>query len=361
MWQAGADDFVRNRLTHSLEVAQIGRELALQLGANADVVDAACLAHDLGHPPFGHFGETVLNDVAVDIGGFEGNAQTFRLLTRLEAKTHTDDGRSVGLNLTRATLDAVSKYPWPRNAVPGTPKFGVYQDDLEIFRFVRSGAGELGQRRCVEAQIMDWADDVAYSVHDIEDGIAARAITPSALGEGEHQEAIVSIAAARYAPSIGEDVLAQTLEHLVTHDLPHRYDGSRRDLAALKNMTSTLIGRFAAGPERTTRQEFGSGVLTRYAADLVIGEDMAAAVAVLKATAAHFIMLTDSRSEQLARQEEALHVLLDKFLTQPENLDPEFKSDLEQASSDAEALRVIIDQVASLTDQRALRLAFTGA
>ena len=246
MWQAGTDDFVRNRLTHSLEVAQIGRELADALGCNSDVVDAACLAHDLGHPPFGHFGEQVLDALCDDIGGFEGNAQTFRLLTRLEAKRQTPKGRPAGLNLTRATLDASTKYPWRRSHGPeGSRKFGVYEDDRDVFDFVRDGV-EGGT--CLEAQIMDWADDVAYSVHDVEDAIAAEALDLKALDGTAERAAVVEVAARMYAPDLPEAVLDEALERVLRDDLPATYDGTRRDLAALKDMTSTLVGRFAAAP-----------------------------------------------------------------------------------------------------------------
>jgi dGTPase len=362
--QPGDDDFIRNRLTHSLEVAQIGREFGAALGCSADVVDTACLAHDLGHPPFGHNGEQALDEVAAAIGGFEGNAQTLRLLTRLEPKRFHPDGRPAGLNLTRASLDAATKYPWTRQwsapSVPrlsGSPdKFGVYLDDLPVFEWFRAGR-PMGQR-CIEADVMDWSDDVAYSVHDVEDAVASGRLDLRRLRDTTDVDSVLAVAAGVYASDLGTDALGAALERvLASGAVPTAYDGSRGDRAALKDMTSRLIGRFVLAVERATREAHGGGVLTRYAAGLVVPDDTRAECAVLKAVAAHFVMNAQERVPVMADQRRVVHDLVAAYLEDaPTRLDPDLLEDWKAAGSDAEALRVVVDQVASLTDVRAQQL-----
>ena len=352
--QPDSDDFVRNRLTHSLEVAQIGREFGAALGCDADVVDTACLAHDLGHPPFGHNGETALNEIAAHIGGFEGNAQTLRLLTRLEAKRVHSDGRPAGLNLTRASLDAVTKYPWGNDERRwGTRKFGVYADDLEVFRWYRGQQPE--GRRCLEAQAMDWSDDVAYSVHDVEDGVASERIDLRALRSPAAVAPVIAMTRELYARDLGDMELTEALSRLLaTGWIPHSHNGSRTDLAALKDMTSLLIGRFVQEVGVATRAEYGDGPLTRYSADLVIPDDVRAECAVLKGIAAHFVMFTDERLSLMGGQRAQIRELVDAYRDQPEErLDPLHLGDFLGATDDGTALRAIIDQVASLSDPRA--------
>ena len=353
---AGESDFLRTRLTHSLECAQVGRELGHALGCDPDLVETACLAHDLGHPPFGHNGEDALDEVAASIGGFEGNAQSLRILTRLEAKTFSPDdgprpGGPVGLNLTRATLDAAGKYPWARR--DGTRKYGVYVDDLDVFAWLRSGAPE--GRGCFESQVMDWADDVAYSVHDLEDALVAGHLDIHALqgaGAVGDPEGLIGVAR-EYAPDADLADLGAAVDRLTALAFwPSSYDGSLRDLAALKNLTSQLIGRFCTAAELATRERHGSGRLTRYAADLVVPNEQRLEVAVLKGIANRWVMQRAGAEPVYAGQREVVQELVAAISrTAPESLDPVLRTAYDAASDDAEQLRVVIDQVASLTDR----------
>jgi dGTPase len=170
-----------NRLVHSLKVAQLGQSIVDVLiqraneniinavgGVDVDVVQTACLAHDLGHPPFGHIAESELDKCAIESkvpDGFEGNPQSFRIVTRVAIH----DAAHPGLNLTSASLNAILKYPWPRD-VEGkkNQKWGHYFGDKEAFKFARNRETCLDQRSA-EAEIMDWADDVAYCIHDVDD------------------------------------------------------------------------------------------------------------------------------------------------------------------------------------------------
>ena len=355
----GSDDFVRTRLTHSLEVAQVGRSLGQALGCDPDVVDTACLAHDLGHPPYGHNGEKALDVIAAPIGGFEGNAQTLRLLTRLEPKTLTPCGRSVGLNLTRASLDAVAKYPWTRGGGPGGPqgrsarKYGCYDDDLPIFEWMRDGAP--AARRCLEAQIMDLSDDVGYSVHDVEDAIALGRMDPALLRRPGEAGAVVEATLDWYGREADAAGLEAAWQRLTA--LPcwiGSYTGSPADAAALKNLTSQLIGRFVSAVADATRRAFGRGPLARYDADLVIPEDTAAEILVLKGAAVRYVMAPREHEPVYLRQRTELFDLADALVGSGDrHLEPIFADAWRRAEDDAGRLRAVVDQIASLTDTSA--------
>lgn len=352
---AAGMDFARNRLTHSLEVAQVGREIGQDLGLDPDVVDTACLAHDLGHPPFGHNGETALNAWAADIGGFEGNAQTFRILTRLESKTSDQAGRSVGLNLTRASLDAASKYPWARGEGPagaGT-KFGVYEEDREIFSWMRNGAE--GMVVAVEAQVMDLSDDIAYSVHDFEDAIVAGFLNPRLLADGASREEFFAHTVSWSGDRVSRDDLEAALARLQeVPTWPTSCDGSREELARLKNFTSTAIGRFAQAVTRETHAG-AEGGSWRHAGSVSVPREARVEIDLLKGLVATAVMSHETRAPLYQRQREVLTELLDALWRAGESgLDPMFAEDFRRAKDDASRRRVVVDQVASLTDASAL-------
>jgi len=346
------NDFQRTRLSHSLECAQIGRELGESLGADPDLLETACLSHDMGHPPFGHNGEEALADAAQSCGGFEGNAQSFRLLTRIEAKTVDKNGESLGLNLTRASLDAATKYPWARSENPR--KFGVYDDDVEIFQWVRQGAP--AGRKCIEAQIMDWSDDCAYSVHDLEDAIFAGQLSVKTFDTdfGTLYTEMVEV----YGSDATKEEAAAALSRLQKLSCwPLDFDRTHRSLARLKDTTSQLIGRFVLSAELETRKVHGDGPLTRYSANLEIPREQKIEVDFLKSVAGHYLISAAASQERYAKQQVVIHELVEMlFEAAPAELDPIFKEDWKLAQNDSQRLRIVVDQIASLTDPGAYAL-----
>jgi dGTPase len=413
--EVGSGDFPRTRLTHSLECAQVGREFGAALGCDPDLVDAACLAHDLGHPPFGHNGESALAELAADCGGFEGNAQSLRLLTRLEAKVP-----GAGLNLTRATLDATLKYPWL--ARPGEAKYGAYAEDEAAFRWIRDGAPD--GRPCLEAQVMDWADDVAYSVHDLEDGLHAGMVTLGQLRDGGERRVVAELTAAAYCEpgSVSVAELTEVFAALLGLPCwPAAFDGGPAALAGLKNLTSELIGRFCeaaldatlgapeepagelpgqqpdespagppagspgqptgspgqpAGSPGRSAATTGAGLagppaggglagpaasaglaapVTRYSMDLVVPRRQRLECALLKGVTAYYVMSRPGVAAAQARERELIAELAAAVLAgAPQTVEPVLRPAYRAAGSDRAKLRVVVDQVASLTDTSAI-------
>jgi len=344
-------DFARTRLTHSLEVAQVGREMAQELGIDPDVVDTACLAHDLGHPPFGHNGEAALNEWSKEFGGFEGNAQTLRLLSRIEPKVFDANGKSRGLNLTRAVLDASCKYPWSRESGKAesggdySVKFGYYQDDKDVFEFLRSGATPM--RKCIEAEVMDFADDVAYSVHDFEDAIVSGYVNLSEINSASSEPGQLTI-------SDFEQALARLRSNsywLSSHS------GEMKDQATLKNLTSALIGSFVRRTTDQTELANASEHLVRYQGALVVPTEVRAEIAVLKGIVSAYLMSDEKRQPYYQWQRAILSELADALLAaNGKHLDTYCASAWQETTTDEQKHRVIVDQVASLTDVSALSL-----
>jgi dGTPase len=274
------------------------------------------------------------------------------LLIRLEAKTVLPDGKSIGLNLTRASLDAATKYPWGR--VKDAKKFGVYEDDLEIFNWYRTGI-ESG-KTSMEAQIMDWSDDVAYSVHDLEDSLVSGQIKLDQLSNDLPK--LFTVAKQMYLADITEAEMQIALSSLQKLSCwPRYYDGTHRSLARLKDLASQLIGRFAQAAEVATQEKYGDGDLTRYSANLVVPRAQRVEVALLKSMAGHYVINADDSQIRYAEQQKLLTELVEAILeSAPATLEGFFLQDWQQAQTDQQRLRVVIDQVASLTDPGAVAL-----
>lgn len=349
-------DFARTRLTHSLEVSQVGRELASVIGVSPDLVDMACLAHDLGHPPFGHNGENALNVWADEFGGFEGNAQTFRLLSSIEQKVYDQAGVSRGLNLTRASLDAATKYPWTRERademISGGVKFGAYEEDLEVFNWMREGAPE--GAKSVEAQIMDFSDDVAYSVHDFEDAVVEGFIDLAVVNDPAATQQLLKDVSQWNGGSLALVQLEEAFSNL--RKSPYwlqSYGGSVHEMAKLKNLTSDLIGSFVTRTTDAIFEHASRSTMTRYHSGVIVPSKVKSEIAVLKGIVAVFLMTHKSRKQYYEDQRSLLIELADAILEQGvAELDA--VSAANYGSGERTQRRAVVDTVASMTDAAAV-------
>jgi dGTPase len=349
--------FFHNRLTHSLKVAQFGRRLTQRLlsehsnaAVSADVVETACLAHDLGHPPFGHVAEDELDEQVKHLAkvedGFEGNAQSFRVVTRL-ALRRTD---IPGLNLTRATLNAVLKYPWSRTLTKKDgKKWGHYKEDQPSFEFARD-LGPGGDARSVEAEVMDWSDDVTYAVHDMEDSYRAGMVPLDQLLSG-------GAARESFLASLAEKQKKQAtkfLDDLRALDVPelHRpFDGSSEQRGTLNWFSSQLINRFILAAKLK-----GDA--------LQIPAEERFEVDTLKLVMKHFVFGHPALSAQQHGQRRVIRELFTTFWSAANSakdqerkiLPMQFRELLSNASDKTARARLVADLIAGLTERDAISI-----
>jgi dGTPase len=361
-----------NRLTHSSQVAQVGRRLAERLsrahsdeinqstGLDPDVVEAACLAHDLGHPPFGHIAEEELNELAgAEIDGFEGNAQSFRIITKLSQ--HSPLHR--GLDLTRATLAAVLKYPWRKGENPYKPsKWGAYKSDEKDFQFALELVGGKHERT-IEAQLMDWADDLTYSVHDLDDFFRARKIPLHLLADRRYdreRSVFFEAVAKRHDGEKGTwsdyQALREAFNEVMVGLFPLRdnYAGTWLERASLREFTSQLIGRYMGGTSIAVQEDRKARVH--------VDDHLLLEVAMLKELTWVYIIEAPSLISQQYGQRQVIKKLFEIYMDaascqKHRNLfPPYYRQALEDAEQrdDKTTRRTVIDLIAGMTEEQAL-------
>ena len=359
-----------NRLTHSLQVAQVGRRIAekllrehapSRLDINPDVVEAACLAHDIGHPPFGHVAEHELDAIARKHGladGFDGNAQSFRIVTRL-AMGSTE----YGLNLTRATLNAILKYPWQHGENPKiTDKWGAYDSDKTLFQWVRS-IGPDRFAKSMEAELMDWSDDVTYSVHDVDDFYRAGVIPIDRLvldaeERGRFYAEVFGRRKGKLPDDMDETYLRGAFDALV-EKLPIRkpYTPTREDRVRLRQVTSALIRDFVAATQ--IRKTDGRS-------RIFVEKKKRAEIWMLKQLTWHYVIANPALATQQHGQCMIIQQLFDAFYragtsnVPDTDLFPHSVRELlpalpaKKARAKQDLTRIILDFIASLTEEQAI-------
>lgn len=362
-----------NRMIHSLKVAQVGRRLAESLVTwhveltdqlNPDVVETAALAHDLGHPPFGHIGEETLSRLAKEnkehklTDGYEGNAQNLRILTNLEIS-----GYGHGLDLTRATLQAIIKYPWtysdPKTKGKRSDKFGFYETERPVWNWL--GGPVIDGHNTIECQVMEWADDVSYALHDLTDFYRIGLIPLEHFSDVKSLEAKVFAEAVEASEGIPKDETLEIIDTCISsRAIVGPYQGTIPQREKLYMFINNNLDRFLA--EQTFRVNKDAD---RYFLDF--DPAIKNYIKVLKYFTVHYVINSYALNSIQVGQEKCIEMLVSTFLDASLNdkfhLIPNlYKEKLQLATSKDEKTRLIIDLVASLTDQQAFELSarFSG-
>lgn len=385
---------LHNRLTHSLKVAQIARRIAERLtsdsegrekanvvgGVDPDVAEAAALAHDLGHPPFGHIAEVELDEAAKRCGlsdAFEGNAQTFRIVTRLAIR----DPRYKGLNLTRATLNAILKYPWTRST-DGTKrekKWSVFDTEADEFIFARQMEKPGDTRKSAEAELMDWADDIAYSVHDVEDFYRVGLIPLDRLGKRGTTDAdsrelnrFLEGAFARrktegleYKAKYTRDELRLAFDRVREFFIGRPYSSTDTDRGDLRVFTSKMISHYVSAISLDTR-----AAVDPTASRVAIARSPEQEVTMLKELTWFYVINNPALATQQYGQRHVIRTLFEIFekAATDDNLNMfptpsrelleriERQRTMHKSQKQRNRLRVVVDLLAGLTEQQALSM-----
>jgi len=356
----GGSDFFRTRLTHSLEVAQIGKGIALVVGhADTDLVEASCLAHDIGHPPFGHTGEDVLKKLMEDDGGFEANAQNLRILSRLEIRTAREDQQ--GINLTRATVDSLLKYKRKYSDIDteNTPrqKWKFYYDDDEPLVKWAVESSPSTEAHSFECEVMNWADDVAYSTHDLEDGIKAGLVSEAKIvNNPKIMDYVKRELGGKWDEGLWAEVVAAISEASRDTGVAQQMKGKRKDLIA------RLIDEFIHASTAKRRSGILKGIGSRYQYELSVRPEKVTKCEMLKKLV-WALIIDDEHVATLARRADVVVNSLFQEFTEfgPERRTREmfpldFRERLDKAKDESEKKRVACDFIAGMTDTYALAM-----
>jgi dGTPase len=376
---------VHNRLTHSLKVAQLARrlaeslntkqpELAKRLGVDPDVTEAAGLAHDTGHPPFGHIAEEELDQLVRDKGvadGYEGNAQTFRILVKLSLGDTQPKNRAIaflpGLNPTRATLNAVLKYPWLySDRPPELKKWGAYETEKEVFEWARQAGAP--SKRSAEAEIMDWADDITYAIHDMIDFHCAGLIPLHLLRPVVQRDDVLRPRNTREENTVFDsfvrrrkDKIADLEEYksafrqaLRFTNASHPYEGTLEESRDLWAFTSVLIGNYMDAFSLVDPDKTGDGRCAE------IKDHFKKQTTILKELTWRYVILHNDLATIQHGQRKAIRTLFDVFLDainrEQYQLFPKGFAELIKSTPAVPPARWTADYISSLTERELSKL-----